>query len=793
MRFLTLVLLILVTAGRLDASGFLMPTDHNVPPLHITDHLVDVRVEDRIALTTITQTFRNTGNQRLEATYVFPLPDDADLTNFQMLINGKMVQGEILEAKQARHIYESIVRRLKDPGLIEFIGHRLLKMRVFPIEPHSDTTIKVSYQQICRPLSGMWCYHYPLRTPNSEGHAYGTVRFNVNLKTTPALKSIWSPTHAVEVVRDSEHQARIAYEARGASLEDDFLLLYDTSNEDLGLSVVAYKPHPQQVGHFVLMLCPTQLWTSEDTQPQDVVFVIDTSASMAHEGKLDQAKEALRYCVGMLGEQDRFNIVRFSTGFDVLFDGLQPADAEGKGVATSFINSFKPLGGTNIADSLQAVVDMHKHRHLREHRPFVVVFITDGQGNRPPEEILGLLKSQPSAEGLRIYPFGLGHDVNTVLLDQLAGSFNGRVTYVQPGENLELVLGDFFSVISHPVLTDLQLYLPAIGATERFPVRLGDLYHGQQIVLAGCYSQELAGAVRLTAYQGEQKVTYEWMDVSFHNSNDATYVPTVWAGRKIAYLIDQIRAHGETDEMVQEVVVLSLEYGIQTPYTSWLVQPDHPPVIRDPRPMLRPHPRPSPWPEPEPPYRRPGSFGGGAGMGGGAMPEVAGRSLSDYAKRTPPSSGVGSGRADEPSAYYGDSHSTVTYEQAAQSVSEEAGRVANLIARKNATLRDLISHDESRMKLSTLPARKIGDRWYFRVGPYLVDEQVNENDEFIVVRFGSQAYFDVVNRFPELRSALAAQIYVIVSVSETHAILISDCLGVEELTADQWNKISPSG
>ncbi|MDY7109884.1 MAG: VIT domain-containing protein, partial [Planctomycetota bacterium] len=476
MRHLHAILIVLFLSSTAAAAGLLAPSDETLPPLRVTDHLVNVQIRDGIAVTRLKQTFRNETQRRLEATYVFPLPENADLTDFRMSVNGEMVQGKVLPAKEAARIYEQIVRRIKDPGLIEFIGRRLLRMRVFPIEPNSNTTIEVRYQQICRPIGGMTGYHYPLRTRTATGQAYGTVRFALELETTAPLKNIWSPTHAVEIVRgESEHTAKIAYEASGGSLDDDFILLYNTDSSDLGLSVVAWKPEADTAGHFVLMLTPKQLWPEEKYQPQDIVFIIDTSGSMAGD-KIDQARSALKFCIDRLDERDRFSVVRFSTGFDVLFDPLKPASNENRDEAKEWVGRFKAAGGTNIADTLAHVLQLRPAvgEDPKNGRPFVVVFLTDGRGNREADEILkALARAGDEKASSRIFPFGVGHDVNTILLDRLADTYTGRTTYVQPGENLELVLGDFFEVISRPVLTNLRLELPDIGATEQFPATLG--------------------------------------------------------------------------------------------------------------------------------------------------------------------------------------------------------------------------------------------------------------------------------------------------------------------------------
>lgn len=789
-RILSL-LVILALAASARASGLLTPTDQTLPPLKVTDHLVSVQIHDQIALTTLTQTFHNSTKRQLEATYVFPLPEDADLTDFQMTFNGKMVKGEILEADQAAQIYESIVRRMKDPGLIEFIGRRLLKMRVFPIEPESDTTIEVRYQQICPPISGMKGYHYPLRTRKTAGQAYGTVRFAVDLHTNAALKNIWSPSHAVEIVRKGENEALIAYEAQGGSLEEDFLLLYDTGDSDLGLSVVAYKPHKDQSGHFVLMVTPKQLWPEDDYQPQDVVFVIDTSGSMKGQ-KIEQAKTALSFCLNSLDERDRFNIVRFSSGFDPLFQIMRPAKEEDLGHARRFIGEFKAGGGTNISDTLSFVMEMRRHFATGEpsDRPFVVVFLTDGQGQRKTDDILATLKSLDSDQTCRIFPFGVGHDVNTKLLDQLSNTFGGMVTYVQPGQNLELVLDDFFSVVSKPVLTNLRLVLPEIGAMDKYPAKLGDLYSGQQLIVAGRYSTDTAGPVRLTARRGGEEVEYVWPNVSFLSTDEADYVPSIWAGRQISYLIDQIRAHGENEELVSEVIALSMEYGIQTPYTSWLVNPEKLRVVYDGRARRMP---PLGTPAPGGPGMSGGMGAGGGGSRGGRTPNLIANS-GDIADRLS-SKGVTLGEAEAPapgSAVYGDEFGDIDLALADRAVTEEAGEAANIIARNNAAMRQMRSRDAGRLDQRILPVVNIDGVWYHRMGRYLVDEAVGEETEFLVVRFGSNAYFELAKKSGDRRRILAANTNVVMNMNETYAVLVSDRIGIEDFSDEDRKQIGLS-
>ncbi len=764
-----------VFAVRSQAAGLLTPNDRNLPPLRITDHAVSVEINNQIALTTLNQTFRNDSKQRLEATYVFPLPDNADLTNFQMSFNGKMVEGEVLPAEKARHIYESIVRQMKDPGLIEFIGRRLLQMRVFPIEPESDVKIEIRYQQICKPISGMSGYHYPLRTSKTAGQAYGTVRFDVKLHTQGALKNIWSPTHAVEIVRDGEHNAKIAYEASKGSLEDDFMLLYDTADGDLGLSTVAFKPHDDKPGHFVLTLTPRQLWPEQEYQPQDVVFVMDTSGSMAGE-KIDQAKAALKFCIDKLDERDRFSIVRFSTGFDVFGSAIANASGEKKAEARAWVEKFTAAGGTNINDALKAALDLRVE--VDASRPFVVVFITDGQGNQPAEDTLKSVASHTKSKGARIFSFGVGHDVNTRLLDQLGLGYNGKPSYVQPGENLELVLGDFFSVISQPVLTNLRLALPEMGISDQFPASLGDLYHGQQLIVAGKFEKPVTGKITLTAMRDGKAVEFTWPAARFEHTAEAKYVPSIWAGRKIAFLLDQIRAHGESSELLDELIALSMEYGIQTPYTSWLVNPEQ--IQVRPGGSSRP-------------VRRDGvTSSGGQGL---REPSV------DMQRRALGSAGVETGAAPAPTGGGGGGYGGggggrgggIDLDVQADDVGKVSGEGATNLARRNAEMRESRSRDKSRVDENVLLYRKIGDNWFNRVGRFWVDERIDDKTHVTVVKYGSDAWFTLVDRLPDTRAALAADKNIAVLYKPGFAVIVAEDEGLENLDEQMMKQSGISG
>ncbi len=767
--------MLFITTSSINASGILVPNGTDPNALRIVDHLVKIDIQDQVALTDLTQIFENTTDQRLEGTYIFPIPEGADLTDFQMSFNGKMVQGEVLPADEARQIYESIVRRQQDPGLIEFIGRRLLRARIFPIEPHSKTEIKISYQQVVDHISGLNRYRYPLKTPGTTGKAYGTVRFSVLLESQSELKTIWSPTHTIEVVRNGDHSARAEYEKSAATLDEDFILLYNTDAQDVGLSLVAHKPAESDDGHFLLILTPKAMWENTEENPQDYVFVVDTSGSMAGE-KIEQTRAALTYCIDRLKPNDRFSIVRFSSSFDSLFSTLKKADDNAKSQAKNAIEKYHAAGGTNIHDALQQAIKLQPEN---SDRPFVIIFLTDGLGDRPAEDIHNMLAKEVGDQNtsVRIFPFGVGHDVDTKVLDGLAGNHSGMPTYVQPGENLEYVLGDFFDIFSQPVLTNLTLTLPDAGIVDKFPPMPGDLYHGRQLILTGRFSNATSGKVILKGNRNGEEVTYEWNGVQFKPAADHWYVSRIWAGRKIAYLLDRVRQHGENDEIVTEIVQLAKAYGIQTPYTSWLVAPEEVRHLADGsiirrRSMLGTN----------------INFAGGSAGRRGAH-NAPSMQVQDALKEADSMASAPRSAAEGKQ----DNKKLKLMQQMSKGLDSDAGEMAVGLAIQLGEMRDAESLDSGNANtLKDLMAeRRIANKDFYNLSGVLLDQDVDENTEFMEIKFGSSAYFDLIFNRADLKLIFADTKYVIVIVNSDAnlAVIIRGETGSETLTDNDKKRL----
>jgi Ca-activated chloride channel homolog len=574
---LTIGLFLLGGISQSRGDGFIVverpiyvpPSHFPFAPLEVTSHHVNVAIDGQVAITSIDQEFYNPNDQRLEGFYMFPVPKGAHIDKFSMEIGGKTVDAELLPADKARGIYEDIVRKMRDPALLEYAGRDLFKVRIFPIEPRSRKPIKISYTELLRSDAGTVTYLYPLSTEKFSARPIKNLSMKIELKSAEPLASIYSPSHKVEIERDGPNRAVIGYESKDEKPDTDFQLVYSSDTRDVGLRLITYKPDGDD-GYFLLLAAPT---VRDETKPaaKDVVFVVDTSGSMAG-AKLQQAQKALRFCVENLNADDRFEIVLFSTEAEPLFRELVPADSDHRKRANGFIDDFKPIGGTAIADALQSAL---KVRLEKSDRPFVVIFLTDGLptvGPRNPEEIVANVKK---ASGVRIFSFGIGSDVNTQLLDQIGENTRAFSQYVLANEDLELKVSNFYTRIKEPALTNLKLDLGSgIRTAKMYPADLPDLFKGDQLVVAGRYSGAGDVEAKLTGNVGgrEQTVTYKLHFDDRKTTDD--YVPRLWATRRVGFLLDEIRIHGETAELRDETTELARKYGIVTPYTAYLIVED---------------------------------------------------------------------------------------------------------------------------------------------------------------------------------------------------------------------------
>ncbi|MGI8788629.1 MAG: VIT and vWA domain-containing protein [Pyrinomonadaceae bacterium] len=554
---------------------------------------LDVKINGQVATTHVVQVFRNDTPYTLEGTYFFPIPETASIAEFAIWENGKKLVGEVRSKEEARRIYDEIVRRKRDPGLLEYAGKDLFQASIFPIPPNSDKKLELTYTQVLKAESGTVAYRYPLGTGRNlwaqpvpmpmveedsgnsvrrtnPAQKFGTVSGKIEIVGgKDALRNIYSPSHQIDVKRKGETGASVSFET--SNNDNDFQLFYGLSNSDFGMSLLTYREAGKD-GYFLLMLSPKDDLSERELVNKDIVFVLDTSGSMADEGKMGKARSALLFGVKTLREGDRFNVIGFSGEEHLMENKLIAADASGKRRGEEFVNKLTATGGTNINDALRAAL----RQFDSSDRPKMLVFMTDGLptvGESNIEKIIQNVKNI-KVENLRLFTFGVGYDVNTRLLDKLAEENSGAADYIEPKEDLEIKVSSFFTKVNSPVLTDLDLDFGGVQTDLMYPRKLSDIFKGTQITIIGRYKNigNLENAtLRLQGKNGKETRTFNYPNLDFPlRAEDKDFLPRLWATRRVGWLVEQIRSNGEQKELRDEIVELGTRYGIVTPYTSYL-------------------------------------------------------------------------------------------------------------------------------------------------------------------------------------------------------------------------------
>jgi Ca-activated chloride channel family protein len=531
---------------------------------------IETKINGQVATTHLEQIFRNDTGATLEGTYLFPIPESASIVEFAIWDGNNRLVGEVRSREEARRIYDEIVRRQRDPGLLEYAGKDLFQASIYPIPPHSDKKLELTYTQVLQAESGTVSYRYPLGTGRQMA-TIGTVSGRVEIDSKEPIRNVYSPSHDIALAHHGSKNARLSFEVKAGREPQDFQLFYALSRDDFGLSLLTHRQAGKD-GYFLLMLSPKDELTEQEYAAKDIVFVFDTSGSMADAGKMEKARAALLFGIRSLRPDDRFNVVSFAGEERLMETNLIAADARGLARGEAFAKSLRATGGTNINDSLRASL----RQFQPSGRPQMVVFMTDGLPTVSETNVDRIVENvrRERPNGVRIFTFGVGYDVNTTLLDRIASENSGRADYVEPKEDIEIKVSSFFAKVNYPVLTDLKLDMGGVNTDLLYPRDMPDLFKGAQITLIGRYSNErdLENIrLRLSGKTGREVRTFNYEQLRFPLREDENdFLPRLWATRRVGWLMEQIRSNGEQKELRDEIVDLGTRYGIVTPYTSYL-------------------------------------------------------------------------------------------------------------------------------------------------------------------------------------------------------------------------------
>ena len=538
-------------------------------PLTIGYHKVQVEIRDQIARTTIEESFVNRTDRRLEGIFHFPLPQDASISGFGMWIGGELVEADVVEKQRAREIYETILRERRDPGLLEWAGGNIFKARVFPIEAHSEKRIKIVYTQVLPLRANQYRYSYALRSEMLQKTPLRELSIDVLVNSALPLKRIHSPTHPVRV-EQSERSASIQFSAQEYSPTRDFELVCDIDGRT---SDVVMIPHQRgDDGYFMLQLMPPSVegnWQREvlpDGEPLEVLLVCDTSGSMDKAVRKTQA-EFVTSVLSSLGPDDRFNMAVCDAETKWLFKKPVSPDEAKVDQARTWLDDRVSLGWTDLDATFESI---QKHVGKKTHVVYVGDGVVSARDVNAQEFSARVRRLYGKKSNGTFHAVSTGSSFESVVLKAIASLGRGSVRSIGSGQTPMSIALELLNEIAQPGLRDLNVEFQGIQVAAVYPEELPNLAAGTQQILIGRYlptGENQSGEIIVTGTRGGEKVRYSakipLMDAEQGNS----FIPRLWARAHL----DQLLQQGSSQFLQDEIIGLSEEFHIITPYTSLLV------------------------------------------------------------------------------------------------------------------------------------------------------------------------------------------------------------------------------
>ncbi len=508
---------------------------------------------------------------------VIPLPDGATGSGIRVTIHkpgaepALLADATFLPPQKARTVYEAIARSSGLTKLLAFAGRPAILVPGVILQ--GRTHLNVSFTTPIRKTQGVAWLTCPMPAASFSTAPVDRVTLTTRLSTKAPLRSIFSPTHPIGVVRKGPTEATATVRSDHWSGMDDFRLYWVADQDDLGLRVLAYRNSEREDGYFMLLGNPTGS-AGERAVAKDVIFVVDTSGSMRGE-KIEQARAAMEYCLDHLHRGDRFNVITFGTEVLPFRDDLVELTPATQTAAREFVENIAAHGQTNIAGALAKALT-GKAAPGRER---IMIFLTDGAptvGERSPEKILEQARKANTA-GTKIFVMGVGNDVNAHLLDLLAEATDGSSEYVAPKEELDAKVATLYDRLAHPVLSSVRVSFGESGAKSVLPSKVPVLFKGSEIMMVGRYRKAGKHTFTISGTLSGKPTSYTCaVDLPAGASETLAagdpneFLAPLWAARQIGYLLQEIRLHGANKELVEEVVRLSKQYGIVTEYTEFI-------------------------------------------------------------------------------------------------------------------------------------------------------------------------------------------------------------------------------
>jgi len=564
-------------------------------PLKHTD--VKAEVSGQLARVTVTQEFHNPFRDKIEAVYVFPLPQSAAVDDMTMIVGDRTVKGKIKRREEAQAIYEAAREAGQTAGLLDQERPNIFTQSVANIVPGAEVKITISYVEFLKYENGTYEFVFPMvvgpryipgrpigkrgggwapdtnKVPDASritprvapkgmraGH---DISIEVKLDAGVPIDGLKSTLHEVDVTSADNHRAVVQLKDQATIPNKDFILKFDVAGKKISDAVMTHRG--AQGGFFTLILQPPERVTAADVTPKELVFVLDTSGSM--EGfPIEKAKETMKLALDNLYPEDTFNLITFSGDTHVLFPQPVPATRENLQRAQSFLASRQGSGGTEMMSAIRAALaPSDEQDHVR-----IVCFMTDGYvGN--DMEIISEIQKHPNA---RVFAFGIGSSPNCFLLDKMAEHGRGEVEYVTLEDDGSAAARRFHERVRNPLLTDIEIDWAGLPVADVYPKRIPDLFSVKPLILTGRYTSAARGVIRLRGNLAGQNFVKEIPVELPESQTEHDSLATLWARTRIDDLMSHDYAGIQNDDpqpdLREAITQLGLEYRLMTHFTSFV-------------------------------------------------------------------------------------------------------------------------------------------------------------------------------------------------------------------------------
>jgi Ca-activated chloride channel family protein len=572
-----------------------MPLTHLAVRAQVSGSLAEVEVE---------QTYQNPFDERVEAVYTFPLPQDAAVIDMVMVVGGRRIRADLQEREQARRTYEEARERGQATSLLEQERPNIFTQSVANIEPGLPINILITYVEQLPYADARYHFNFPMTIgpryiPGSPTGFSGTgmrpdtdrvsaasritpptlpegveapydVEFDLELEAGMPIREIVSTSHDIEVDWHSDSSVTMSLPRDQRQPDRDVVITFALAGEEPEVGTLTH--YDDRGGFFTLMLEPPASLDDVEVRPKELVFVIDMSGSMSGR-PMETSKAAMRYALTNLNPDDTFQIIRFSESASPMSSHPLANTPANIAAGLAYIDGLHGMGGTNMMGGVRAALEPP----VEGDRMRIVLFLTDGFiGNET--EVLSAIDERLGEA--RLFALGVGSSVNRYLLDKMAEVGRGTVHYVNVDEPTEEVVDAFYSRFRNPILTDIRIDWGGLDVEDITPSRVPDVFEGTPLLLAGRYDRGGSATVRVEGRLGSRAVEY-LIDVDFQQSaGDSGVIPFLWARRTVdeleaqmSYYRDSYRAHftqEDADDLRDEILDLALDFRLLTSYTSFV-------------------------------------------------------------------------------------------------------------------------------------------------------------------------------------------------------------------------------